>query len=187
MLPSEYTPSDLRQTELFIKGTEPTTISTRFSKLNDVSNLKAEVDKDVITLTWDRVNMPDINTEIYLREQFSKLFNKEDYLNSYINNRMNYINNQIGNIGYNIYSKDSNGDLKLIDFVSTNKYEIKPDTSGEYTYIVKTAYSIFKNNMSDGKSVKINVKIASPIIPNPDDTTTEKPENNSNNKEESNN
>ena len=168
MLPSEFTPSDLRQTELFIKGTEPTTVSTRFSKLSDVANLKASVEDDKVTLTWDSVNTPEMNTESYLREQFSKLFEKENYLNSFITDRLNYNNSYLGTIGYNIYLKDAEGNLKLIDFVSTNKYEITIDTSGEYTYVVKTAYSIFKNNMSDGKSVKINVTVNSPIIPEPE-------------------
>lgn len=184
MLPSEYTPSNLKQKELFIKGTEPTTVSTRFSKLDDVSNLKAEVNEGIVTLTWDNVKMPDINTESYLREQFSKLFENQNYFNSYINERMNYVNSKMGHIGYNIYLKDTNGNLKLIDFVSTNKYEINIEVSGEYTYVVKTTYSIFKSNMSDGKSVKINVTVNSPIVPNPDNTT---PENSENNKEESNN
>ena len=50
------------------------------------------------------------------------------------------------------------------------------DISGEYTFVVKTAYSIFKNNMSDGKSVKIKISVNSPIIPNPetDDNETDK-------------
>jgi len=185
MLPSEFTPSDLRQTELFIKGTEPTTVSTRFSKLNDVSNLKADVKDGLITLTWDSVKIPDINTESYLRQEFSKLFVNENYLNSFINDRLGYINNYIGNIGYNVYLKDSKNNLTLLDFVTTNKYEFTVDVSGEYTYVIKTAYSIFKNNMSDGKSVKINVTIDSPIVPNPDDTTINSP-NTSNDKEDSN-
>ena len=73
--------------------------------------------------------------------------------------------------------KDSNGELKLLDFVTTNKYEKKMDTSGEYTFVVKTSYSIFKNNMSDGKSVKANITVKSPIIPEP----TEPDENEDNN------
>ncbi len=39
-LPSEYTPSDIKITELFKKGSEPTEVSERFSKLADVTNLK---------------------------------------------------------------------------------------------------------------------------------------------------
>ena len=71
----------------------------------------------------------------------------------------------MGTLGYNIYSKDSSGNLTLLDFVSTNNYTLNIDTSGEYTFVVKTAYSIFKSNMSDGKSITINVSVDSPIIP----------------------
>ena len=60
-LPSEFTPPEARQTELFVKGTEPTNVSARFDKLSDVSNLKSTVKKDKITLTWNSVKMPEIN------------------------------------------------------------------------------------------------------------------------------
>ena len=178
-LPSEFTPANLRQTELFIKGTEPTTVSTRFSKLSDVSNLKASIDQDKVTLTWDSVPTPEINTESYLRTQFSTLFENENYLNSYISGRLSYNSNYIGTLGYNVYLKDSSGNLKLLDYVSTNKYETTLEESGDYTFVVKTAYSIFKANMSDGKSVKVSATITSPIIPGPDneDDNTQQEEN----------
>lgn len=166
-LPSEFTPADLRQTELFIKGTEPTTISPRFAKLSDVSNLKATAEDDKIKLSWDSVKTPDINTESYLKESFSSLFSNQNYLNSYINSRLQYINNHIGSIGYNIYLQNEDGTLKLLDYVSSNNYETTLKKSGEYTFVVKTAYSIYKANMSDGKSVKLNISIDTPIIPDP--------------------
>lgn len=154
-LPSEFTPSNLRQTELFIKGTEPTNVSPRFEKLQGVSNLKATIKDNKVSITWDKVNEPEINTEQYLKNYFSSVFENEGYLNSYVNNRMSYNKNNIGSLGYNIYYKNSTGELKLLDFVSTNKYETTLEESGEYTFIVKTAYSIFKANMSDGKNVNV--------------------------------
>lgn len=172
-LPSEFTPSELRQKELFIKGTEPTTVSTRFAKLSDVSNLKATTKDNKITLTWNKVEMPEINTESYLKEYFSPVFETEKYLNENVKARMDYNKSNIGNIGYNIYLKDSKGKLKLLDYVSTNKYTTTLDASGEYTFVVKTAYSIFKDNMSDGKTVKVKLTIASPIIPEPEEPTTD--------------
>lgn len=172
-LPSEFTPADIRQKELFIKGTEPTNVSTRFSKLSDVSNLKAEVKDDKIILTWNKVETPPINTESYLRQQFSSVFETEAYLVDYIHNRINFNNNNIGNIGYNVYQKDSEGNLKLLDYVTTNKYEITLKESGEYTYVIKTSYSIFKANMSDGKSVKVKATINNTIIPTPDKPETD--------------
>ena len=176
-LPSEFTPTNLRLKELFIKGTEPTSISTRFSKLSNVSNLEAITNNNIVTLTWDAVETPKINTDSYLREYYSTVFENNDYLNSFVSNRLSYNRSYIGNIGYNIYLKDSNGNLKLLDYVSTNKYKTTIDLSGEYTFIIKTAYSIFKNNMSDGVEVKVTIDSNSIIIPEPENPTPEENEN----------
>lgn len=164
-LPSEFTPDDLRQTELFIKGTEPTTVSTRFEKLSDVNNLKATSNNDKITLTWDAVKTPEINTESYLKNYFSKVFENQSFLDSFVSDRLSYNKSYIGDLGYNVYRKDANGTLTLLDFVTTNKYETKVADSGEYTFVVKTAYSIFKSNMSDGKTVNVKAEVSSPLIP----------------------
>lgn len=164
-LPSEYTPSDLKITELFIKGTEPTNTSERFEKLDDVTNLNVTHDNGVVKLTWTSISEPQINNQEYLKELYSPLFKTDKYLNSFIDSRLSYINNKMGTIGYNIYSKDSNGNLTLLDFVTTNEYQMPIDVSGKYTYVIKTAYSIFKSNMSDGKEITIDITISSPIIP----------------------
>lgn len=56
-LASEYTPPELRQTELFVKGTEPTQISEEFEQieLNAPTNLQANYNSDggLVDLTWD--------------------------------------------------------------------------------------------------------------------------------------
>ncbi|WP_391121830.1 PBP1A family penicillin-binding protein [Psychrobacillus sp. L3] len=56
-LASEFTPDDLKQTELFVKGTEPTSVSDEYEKLelNAPTNLKVEYDKESssATLSWD--------------------------------------------------------------------------------------------------------------------------------------
>ena len=168
-LPSEYTPSDLRITELFIKGTEPTNVSERFAKLEDISNLKVTEEDGKITLTWDKVKEPEMNDKDYLKKYYSSVFETTTSLNEFIDARLNYNKNNLGTLGYNVYLKDSSGSLELLDFVSSNKYEIDIETSGEYTFVVKTTYSIFKSNMSDGKTITIKVTIDSPIVPPNDD------------------
>ena len=165
MLPSEFTPTNLRQTELFIKGAEPTTVSTRFAKLSDVSNLKATVTDNKVELKWDAVKTPEINTESYLRQYFRPVFSNDGFLNSHVASRLSYNASNIGNIEYNIYLKNSDGSLKLFDHTAANKYETTMDVAGEYTFIVKTTYSIFKGNMSDGKSVNVTIESSSSIIP----------------------
>ncbi|MFF2752724.1 PBP1A family penicillin-binding protein [Psychrobacillus sp. NPDC058041] len=56
-LASEFTPDDLKKTELFVKGTEPTSVSNIYEKpvLNAPNNLNVEYDEasSSATLTWD--------------------------------------------------------------------------------------------------------------------------------------
>ena len=177
-LPSKYTPNDLRITELFIAGTEPTEVSKRFDKLEDVSNLTATDLDGVVTLKWDAVANPKINDKDYLKQYYDKVFEKDNYLNNFVSARLNYNKNKMGVLGYNVYLKDAEGNLNLLDFVTTNEYQTNLDISGEYTFVVKTSYSIFKANMSDGKSIKLNITVTSPIIPpttTPDSTTPTTP------------
>jgi len=175
-LPSEYTPANLRKTEIFVSGTEPSSdnISERFAKLNDISNLKAESTNSGITLTWTKVETPRINTESYLRQYYGSIFLNESTLNTFIANRLAYINNNMGVLGYNVYEKSNDG-LKLLGFTAENNYKITPTSTGNHTYIVKTSYSLFTSNMSDGKSVTVNFDIS--VDPG---TSDDKEDNNSN-------
>lgn len=159
MLPSAYTPNDLRKTELFIKGTEPTNVSPRFAKLNDASNLNATSVGNVITITWNAAPVPEINTENYLRDYYRSLFETNGYLNSYISSRMAYINSTLGTYGYDVYRKENSGSLTHLGFTADNKFSVEAKESGTYSYIIKTAYSNFKSNASDGKTVSIKVTV----------------------------
>lgn len=173
-LPSEYTPSDFKQTELFIKGTEPTNVSQRFAKLNDVSNLSATATDGTINITWNSVDTPEINTEEYLRKYLSSVFTNNSYLNAEVQKRLSYNDSNIGDIGYYVYLKNSDGTLKQLDYIGTNNYKTTVDKDGTYTFVVKTAYSIFKSNMSDGKEVSVKVTIPKKEEPKIDDKDKEK-------------
>ena len=159
ILPSEYTPSDLRITELFVKGTEPKTVSTRFAQLEDVTNLTVDKSEQKIILTWDEIDEPDFINKEYLKTYFKPVFENNKYLDNFISDRINYNEKHVGTLGYNIYLENADGKLELLDFVSTNKYELDVTESGEYKFVVKTAYSIFKSNASKGKSISIKVSI----------------------------
>ena len=54
-LPSEFTPKENIITELFVKGTEPNTVSEKFDELEPVSNLSATYNEDTqaIDISWD--------------------------------------------------------------------------------------------------------------------------------------
>lgn len=60
--PGPNTPSEMRITELFVKGTEPTTISKKYGEeLKAPTGLKASYDKDTnkLTITWDAYKLAE--------------------------------------------------------------------------------------------------------------------------------
>ena len=164
-LPSAYTPSQFIRSELFLRGTAPGTTCKRFDKLNSVSNLKSTFKDNKVTLTWDKVSTPKEWTESYLKEVYAPLYSSTDYLGYMVNGTLNYASNNIGVIGYNVYERDSEGKETLLGYVTNNKFVVEPKTDGDHTYVVRTAYSIFKNNESDGISTKIKVTL--PVVIEP--------------------
>lgn len=149
MLPSEFTPSNMIITELFKKGTEPTEVSPRYSQLSNPTNVDIKSNNNSLTISWDPIKTPDFINHDFLKTYYSKLFNDAGFLNSYVNNRIAYNNNNIGEIGYSVYLKNNNG-LELLGFTKNNYYNYTPTTSGSVTIVVKSSYSIFKSNMSSG-------------------------------------
>src|SRR5690606_37578399 len=65
-LASEFTPAELRQTELFVKGTEPTQVSEEYEAqtLNAPTNLKANYNDGggLVDLTWE-YSLPESDDE----------------------------------------------------------------------------------------------------------------------------
>lgn len=148
MLPSEFTPKDMIVTELFKKGTEPTEVSSRYARLKNPSNLQAKEEDSMIKLTWDPIEIPSAIDENELSKFFAKYFSDEAERKKHLNDRISYNKKYIGELGYEVYIK--NGDkLELLGFTKNN-YFTTPSTPGTVTYVVKSAYSIFKDNMSTG-------------------------------------
>lgn len=155
-LPSEYTPDDLKVTELFKEGTEPTEVSDRFSKLDPVTNLKGTVSNNKLTLSWTGINSNATNIES-ITALFNDLYSNEGFRNDAINSRISYNNNYIGNVIYQVYSKDKNGNLKLIKETSDTKLTIDVTSSSPTKYIVKASYSIFRAAASDGVETTVSL------------------------------
>ena len=152
-LPSDYTPSDLIRTEYFIKGAQPTEVSSRFSKLGDVTGLKVTTSGNSVTVTWTE-NKPDVVKEDYLKEYFSqKVFGNGT--SNFLSERLSYNQNTLGGFGYGIYVKDSSGNTTQVGFTNTNSYTFKPSSGGNLTVIVKAQYKNFTANASDGVSTKV--------------------------------
>lgn len=152
-LPSEYTPSDLIYTEYFKKGTQPSEVSERFSKLSSVKNLKQSKLVNSITLTWDEV-VPEVIDDEYLKKYFSQSrFGNSS--GSLINQRKAYNTSVLGDFGYGIYEKTASG-LKQVAFVTDNKYTYKITSSSVTALVVKAEYNKFKANASDGVEIKVD-------------------------------
>jgi hypothetical protein len=151
MLASEYTPAANKTTAYFKKGTEPTETSTRYSQLENVKNLKYENG----IISWDAIKTPDFIDTDYITSLFDKLFTEEDTKQEEIAKRIAYNNSNIGSIVYEIYSKDSSGNLSLITTTSDTKYQYY----GNGNIVVKTAYSIFKDNRSSGSEIIVESSI----------------------------
>lgn len=151
-LPSAYTPSEMITTEYFKKGTEPTVVSTRYKQLNNVTNLNLTDNVSTVTLSWDAIETPSDFTFEYLTNYFENHYgtNWEDYLEEQL-----LINaEELGQIGYDIYIKPEVGTETYISSTTDTTYTLnKPSTYGDFTYVIKTSWSIFKSNCSNGAEV----------------------------------
>ena len=144
MLASEYTPESQKFTAYFKKGFEPTEVSTRYSQLANVSNLNYTNN----TLSWDPIATPDFIDNNYLNQLYTKLYTDAETRQEQLNSHLNYNQKNIGSVVYDVYIKDSTGNLKLITTTSNTNF-VYPVTETT-TFVVKSSYSIFKNNASSG-------------------------------------
>ncbi|MBQ6687522.1 MAG: transglycosylase domain-containing protein [Bacilli bacterium] len=160
-LASEFTPEHLRTTELFKKGTEPTDVSQRFSQLANPTNAKYTFDGSTIKLTWDAVEKPNAINPTYLQNHFNTYYG--NYAAKYYDARIAYNNSTIGELGYQIYLKNADGTLSSLGYTYNNDFTYTTNVSGTYTFVIKTTYSIFKNNISSGVTVEANASIDSNV------------------------
>jgi penicillin-binding protein 1A len=156
-LPSEYTPKDLIVTELFKTGTEPTEQSDRFSKLEPVKNLKSSIEGNKLTLSWDAISTPSALDEGKIKELSEKLFETSGFQNKFVSSIKSYNSNSLGSLIYRVYAKKTDGTVEELESTSNTTITINVNESSPTTYIVKSSYSIFTANMSDG--VEINVSL----------------------------
>ena len=151
-LASEFTPSDLKTTEYFVRGTQPTEVSDRYTKLNDISNTKLEVTGNIATITWDYV-LPTSLTDEYIEKHFSQaIFNKSR--EKLIADRKYYNANNLGKIHYGIYKENIDGTLELIEHTTEKSYSYVG--SEPTTLVIKAEHSNFTKDISDGIKFVIN-------------------------------
>ncbi len=162
-LASQYTPAEMRATELFKSGTEPTEVSDRYDTLENVKNLKSIINKKTLTLTWDAVSPNAINDEA-INAWARSIAMSEDGINQLINNRKNANSAQLGTVVYEVYSKNDKGELTLIKSTDKTTIDIPVSSKSPTTYVVKTAYTIFKANRSSGAETKISLDDVETVI-----------------------
>lgn len=152
-LPSEYTPENMIITEYFIRGTQPTEVSNRYAKLNDISNAKVDISGNTATITWEYTT-PTVLTDEYLNKYFSQsVFGKST--KNLIEERKKYNSNTLGEIGFAIYKENADGTLELIGY--TNEYSYTYTGYNSTTLVIKAEHSKYKSNASTGTRLNLNL------------------------------
>lgn len=162
LLPSANTPNKYKTKALFVAGTEPNKISTRFDKLKDVSNLDATNNNDgTATVTWSGIPTPNALNKSYITGIFqsSKNIDAAGYANYVYKKNIGLF----GNLGYNVYL-EKDGTLELQGWTDQTSYTITAP-NGDNKIVVKAAYSKYQSNMSSGKSVNVNITGSSFLPP----------------------
>lgn len=162
-LPSEFTPSSLIKSYLFISGTEPTEVSTRFSQLSNPTNVVVTENLNDINISWTSPGIPSAIDTAYLTDYFNN--NYDEFATKYYNQRIDYNNKNIGNFGFDIYLVKGST-LTHVGWTQNTNYNIDlTDYSGTYdSIIIKSAYSIFKTNASNGIKKTLESYEGTPII-----------------------
>ena len=161
-LPSEFTPSHMRTTEYFKKGYEPTTVSDRYAKLDNVTNLKANTSGSTVELTWNAIKTPHALDMDYLNAYFSNAYKNADWASAAATTRYNENLSGLGTIIYKVYEKVG-GNLKLVATTSDTKVKVTASTNNP-TFVVKTSYTVFQSNMSDGTTITANGASAGNLV-----------------------
>ena len=125
-LPSAYTPSNMRMTEIFKKGTEPTETSIRYQQLENPTNGKATTNGSTVYLSWTGINTPDAINSEYLQNYFNENYKYSP--SKYYQNRLSYNNQYIGELRYSIYLQTGDK-LQLIAETKDTNYTSMYNTS----------------------------------------------------------
>ena len=163
-LASETTPESMRMSAMFKKGTEPTEESTRFGRLNDPSNGTYTTTGNTINLSWSPAKASEGTSEAAIADYYNENYGK--FAEKFYQARLDYNNANIGSVGYEIYV---NGNY--VGYTDSTSYTYTGDGVSNYDFTIKTAYSIFKDNRSNGISISTKYP-TSVITPSTDDTNT---------------
>ncbi len=156
MSPSAYTPSDMVGTFLFVGNTGPSETSTRYEKLTDPISATYSIDNNKINLSWTSPGTPSAIDNEYLTNWFKTNWKIET--DKYLKKRLSYNRSKIGEFGFAIYLTQGSSST-YVGWTKDTEYTIDlANYSGIYDgVIIKSAYSVFKSNASNGYKIVFTV------------------------------
>ena len=132
MLPSANTPDNMKVTEYFKKGTQPTEVSPRYNTLPNASGLTAKTNGNQVELTWAAATKPEYLTDDYFRKNY------KNYFGSSLETALSGRKASDGEFGYEVLVKDNNtGTTNSLGFTTETSFKTSKINSN-VTYIVKT-------------------------------------------------
>lgn len=132
MLPSANTPDNMKVTEYFKKGTQPTEVSPRYNTLPNASGLTAKTNGNQVELTWTAAEKPEYLTDDYFRKNY------KNYFGSSLETALSVRKASDGEFGYEVLVKDNNtGTTNSLGFTTETSFKTTKINSN-VTYIVKT-------------------------------------------------
>ena len=163
MSPSAYTPSDMQGSFVFIGNTGPSETSPRYAKLTNPLSATYSIANNQINLSWTSPGTPSAIDKDYLTKWFKDNWPIET--DKYLNKRLSYNKSKIGDFGFAIYLT-SGSSSTYVGWTKDTTYTIDTTQySGLFDgVIIKSAYSIFKSNASDGYKI---------VFATPDDDISE--------------
>lgn len=149
MLPSANTPNNMKVTEYFKKGTQPTEVSPRYSTLPNASGLNAKTNGNQIELSWAAANKPEYLTDDYFRKNYKTFFG------SSLEEQLAARKASHGEFGYEVFVKDnSTGVTNSLGFTTNTTFKATKQNKN-VTYIVKTTLSNLKVTQSSGITIDV--------------------------------
>ena len=150
--PSAYTPSKMQGSFLFVGNTGPSEVSERYDKLKNPSNVSYTNTDTTIEVSWSSPGIPNAINEEYITSYFKE--NWKIQTNKYLKKRLTYNKNNIGEFGFAVYLTKGT-ESTYVGWTADTSYSIdKTKFSGIYDgIIVKSMYSIFKSNASEGSKI----------------------------------
>lgn len=155
LLPSANTPDDMKTTEIFKSSSKPTEVSSRYNTLSNVSSVNSTVSGRKATISWKGIGTPEALSKDYWSPIVNKAFAISSDQSTYLSYIMNFNNNALGSVVYNVYLKTASG-LQKVATTSKESVVVNLPSSSSPTYVVKTSYSNFGRAESNGTEVKVD-------------------------------